>query len=328
MSNVDGAPNLFKLRKSLYHYTKSETVIKYILPSLTLRMGSFEHLNDPKEAKAWPFKFYSRAQSSNKKFQFKLFEDVSKYITQKSLVVCCSQDDPSVVDDHEDRPIRSGFGHPRMWAQYGDAHKGVCLMLDHKKLHETIISRLGTEGLYYGPIEYLSTTYGPRAGTEGPYELAYWEDIVESGVASVMEPHIKRFHKELLFTKHLDWQDEWEYRWVYRSDDGQPVLISVAESLKAVLLGSDCSVDDSRKIADLCTGLSLPVLRVYWHGWAVSIFEEPLNDKLKSETALSLNGISFSTQIPCNGIFAQAYDQYGKGRTILIENNGAVTLLE
>lgn len=319
---------MFDLRKSLYHYTQSETVVKYILPYLTLRMGSFEFLNDPKEAKSWPFKFYSRSPNSNERFQFNLFNDISKYITQKSLVLCCSQDDPSVVDDNEDRPIRSGFGHPRMWAQYGDNHRGVCLVLNHQKLHDSITSQLGSNSLYFGPVNYLSTTYGPCLETNGPYELAYWEDIVNNDLPRVIEPHIKRYNKELFFTKHLDWRDEWEYRWVYRSSDGQPVFISIADCLDAVLLGSECPIKESREIADICTKHSVPVHRIYWHGWAVSVFEEPLNDALRSETVLSLNGLSFSTNIPCSGVFAQVYDQYGKGRTILIGNNGEVKLMD
>lgn len=291
-------------------------------------MGSFQYLNDPREAKSWPFKFYSRSPKSNEDFQYSLFDEVSKYITQYSLILCCSRDDPAVTEDHEDRSIRSGFGHPRMWSQYADNHKGVCLVLDQQGLHESIVSHLGLDNLFYGSIEYLSTTYGPRSSaSSGPYELVYWEDIVDRGLANIIEPHIRRFHRELFFTKHLDWRDEWEYRWVYRSNGDEPVSIPIANCLNAVLLGSDCSTDLSRRIVELCRIYEIPVYRANWHGWAVSIFGNLLDESFDSENIASLNGLSFSTNIPCGGVFAQAFDQHGKVRPILIENNGNVRVM-
>lgn len=319
---------MFELGKNVYHYTKGETAVDYILPSLELRMGSFQFVNDPREAKSWPFRFYSRLSKLNEHFPHDYFEEVSKYITQRSLVLCCSMDDPLVTEDSEDRSLRSGFGHPRMWAQYADNHRGVCLVLDQQRLHENIVSCLSLDSLYYGPVEYLSTTHGPVSDPGvGPYDITYWEDIYDYGLANVIDSHIRRFNKELFFTKHLEWRDEWEYRWVYRSDSSDPAFIPIVDCLNAVLLGSDCPKDISERIIAICRTHSIPVYRAHWHGWAVSVFGNLLDDGFDSENIVSLNGLSFSTSIPCGGVFAQACDQHGNVRTILIENNGNVRVM-
>jgi hypothetical protein len=319
---------MFELRKFVYHYTKGETAAAYILPDLSLRMGSLEFVNDPKEAKSWPFKFYSRGAASNENFQYSLFDEVTKYITHRSLIFCCSLDDDSVTEDDEDRSIRSGFGHPRMWTQYADNHRGVCLVLNQQGLHESVVSQIGSDKLFYGPVKYLSTTYGPHSvAGSGPYDLVYWEDILDQGLASVLEPHIGRYHKELFFTKHLDWRDEWEYRWFYRSKNNEPIYVPVASCLSAVILGSDCPKDMSERIIDLCRPHNIPVFRAHWHGWSVSLFGNLLDKGFDSENMVSLNGLSFSVNIPCGGVFAQACDQHGKVRPILIENNGNVRVM-
>jgi len=126
---------LFPLHSFLYHYTTAQTAAYKILTAMMLRMGSFQALNDPREAKTWPFRIYFRSPKSNLRFQSTLFDEISTYITSKSLILYCTRDDPTVTEQDDDRVLRSGCGHPRMWSQYADNHKGVCLVLDWKKLH-------------------------------------------------------------------------------------------------------------------------------------------------------------------------------------------------
>jgi hypothetical protein len=68
-----------------------------------------------------------------------------------------------------------------MWAQYADGHRGVCLVLNHKLLHENIVSHFGADDLFSGPVEYLNTVQGPSSHLpHGGYDLVYLEDYVES----------------------------------------------------------------------------------------------------------------------------------------------------
>ncbi|MFL6209047.1 MAG: DUF2971 domain-containing protein [Pyrinomonadaceae bacterium] len=320
---------MFEPQKYTYHYTRADTLADKILPSMTLRMSSLQGVNDPREAKTWPFKFYSRSQAGNQLFTPALFDEATKYITQRSLVFCCSRDDPSLDKNDDTRIIRSGYGHPRMWAQYADNHRGICLVLDLERLHESIVSKFGADNLFFGSVEYLNTIHGPTSHlSRGGYDLVYLEDYVNYGLAKVMESHIRLFQKELFFTKHQDWQDEWEYRWVLRSQSGVPVYIPIHDCLHAVILGHDCPTDMTDRVIELCRISNTPVHRMLWHGWTFSILPNQLNEDFHQGPVLFFDGISFSTRIPCGGVFAQGRDQYGKVRPIRIDNNGDVVPME
>jgi len=39
----------------IYHYTKLETALEYIFPTMTLRTNFLNNMNDPKEKELWTF---------------------------------------------------------------------------------------------------------------------------------------------------------------------------------------------------------------------------------------------------------------------------------
>lgn len=319
---------MFEPQKFVYHYTRAQTVIEKILPSMTLQMGSYQGLNDPREAKTWPFAFYSHLPTGNQLFTPELFDQATKNITQKTLVLCCSRDDPSLTKDNEDLPIRSGYGHPRMWAQYADRHQGVCLVLDQKLLHERILSHFGEQRLFFGPVEYLNSMRGPSSESPtGCYDLVYLEDYVKRGLSEALEDHIRLFQKDLFFTKHKDWRDEWEYRWVARAGNDIPYFVTIADCLHAIILGQDCPREMTENIIELCRDRNTPIHRAIWHGWQLSLLPNLLDEQFHKGPIIILDGISFSTRIQCGGMFVQARDQYENVCPIRIDNNGDVVYL-
>jgi len=287
---------------------------------MSIQMGSYQKLNDPREAKSWPFTFYTRNHETNEKFNSSIFDDISNYITKKSLVLCCTRDDPTVNKNDEDFDTRTGYGHPRMWSQYADRHKGVCLVLNQESLNSDIKEKAGGYTLFRGPVLYLKTA-GPVGDA---YHIQYLDDILDKDIASVMEPHIEKHNKSLFFTKHLDWRAEWEYRWVLRSTDDAPILIPITSSIKGIILGNECTANDTKDILAICSELTILVFKLFQHGWSMSL----MPTDAKEENVISLNGISFSTLIPTSGVFAQAHDSNGNIRPIHINNSGQVIVVE
>lgn len=318
---------MFQPHKFVYHYTRSQILIEKILPSLTLQMGLFENLNDPRESRTWPFKFYSRSPAGNSLFTPSLFAEATNNITQKTIVLCCSKDDPAIDEGVDNRAIRSGYGHPRMWAQYAEQHRGVCVVLDQELLHARIASHFNPENLFSGTLQYLNTVQGPVSSDPvGPYDLFYLEDYVRDGMAGVMENHIRRFNRELFFTKHQDWRDESEYRWIARVTKSAPTLIDIRDSLNAVILGHDCPGDVAAKVVDLCKITRTPVYQLHWQGWMMSILPDRGHPGFDSTPTILLDGISFSTRVGCGGVFVQARDQHGNMKPLRIDNNGDVVI--
>lgn len=311
---------MFERGKFSYHYTTAAKAIQAILPQRSLRMGSLAALADPRESQIWPFRVYSRDVASNSRFDPAIFAEATSSLTDRSWVLCCTRDDPSAITEHSDPILKAGFGHPRMWAQYADNFKGVCLVLSHARLHDEVVAAVYPRNLFFGPIHYSNTIDDSSA-----YDLTYLEDFLDNGVDATLEPHISRHHKTLFFTKHLDWRDEWEYRWVLRAAETPP-LIPVLNCLAAVLLGSDCRPPDTEEIVRLCTARNIPLFSTVWHGWAFSMFPYT-HPEIAGQEVLSLNGIAFSTLIPCGGVFTQTVDNVCDVRTVLIKNDGSVVPL-
>ncbi len=311
---------MFDTENCIYHYTTAGRCIDDILPSMSLRMGTFEGLNDPREAKTWPFRFYSRDASA---FDRDLFRQATDIVTRQSLMLSCSRNNPE--GDRYDQ-LRLGFAHPRMWAQYGEGHRGVCLALDTTELDKAVREAAGAKPVFCGPVDYFQSGHAPSGSEGDPYGIVYLEDIETRGLQAMVDALVMQYHRHLFFTKHLDWRDEWEFRWVVRSGDGQPLFVPIAGALRAVLVGQDCRPDDLEKVLGICRPAGKPVHRVYWHGWSISVFGDPVEDE--PADPLSLNGISFSTKIPCSSVFTHGLGHDGRVRTVEIRSSGDVVPLD
>lgn len=240
---------------------------------------SFEHLNDPREAKTWPFKFYARTDGP---FDRELFQRATEFVTKRSLITCCSRNAPTVSHGESLRP---GYAHPRMWAQYADNHGGVCLAFDSAELDACVRDASGDRQVFSGSVEYHDTHHGPPTGAVDPYGIAYLEDVMRGGLAAIME---------LFFRKHIDWRDEWECRWVVRSTDDTPLFVPMMRALRGVLIGHDCSPPVLEHIVSVCSRHAIPVHRIYWHGWTFSTFGDLLESGGTEGISLnsSSNGVS------------------------------------
>ena len=207
-----------------------------------------------------------------------------------------------------------------MWAQYADDHSGVCFVLDHQLLHASVTAVVGVKGLYCGPVKYWSSTWAPEPAA---YQISYLEDIFQKGMDGALESHIHAHSDALFFSKHLDWRDEWEYRWVFRSDNLEPIYIPIEKCIKGIVVGEDCLPDRAMEISRLCQQKNIPLFRLHQHGWTLSALPADATE----ENIISLDGVNFSTLIPTAGVFVQVRDHKGKNRTLRIDNNGDVVLL-
>lgn len=311
---------MFGLESCVFHYTSLDTCVSHILPDLSFRAGPLERVNDPREAKTWPIRFYARAP---RKFDSALFRAATQNLTTRSYVLCLSRNMPNL--DPQD-PLAFGFGHSRMWAQYGDNHRGVCLAFDTNALDAAVQQAAGELPVFAGAVEYHHTTHGPSGIQDDPFGIRYIEDIESQGLDLILEEHIARYSDHLFFTKHLDWQDEWEYRWVIRSLPESPVYVPISSALRAVIVGQDCPSDGLNEILRLAAKAHVPVHRLFWHGWAVSLFGDLLAPC--EPNSRSLNGISFSQHVPCSSVFTQACDDEGGVRAVEIRSTGEVIMLE
>ena len=121
--------------KYLFHYSKMSNAIEYILSNNELKFSKFDNLNDPWENRRliidiWQgFSFVFNEAFARKCSNSSILFNNAFY--DNSYLFCFSINKYS--DDRKNK-IREGYSLFRMWAQYADCSKGVCLVFNRRKL--------------------------------------------------------------------------------------------------------------------------------------------------------------------------------------------------
>jgi len=218
------------------HYTSLDTAVSYIIPTKTIKVGSSELLNDPYENVVDWLDMQANVIEITSKEKHQNFLDLHKIkdILKRNIKIFST-----TTFDKNSKNIADVSNHiycrPRMWAQYGDNHKGVCLIFSKKELHTEFKSSRKV-GLLYGKIEY-----------ENFIPIIHNDIFIEpSMVKSLLRDPYKLYEKlndnqqlkSRFFKKHTDWKSEHEYRWLLFSENGSEFYLPFHNSLKAIVFGS------------------------------------------------------------------------------------------
>jgi Protein of unknown function (DUF2971) len=224
----------------LYHYTSLKPLLEKILPSRHLRMSPIVETNDPRETKDWIFGFRTSSDFdgiSDPEY-FAMVKDATQIAKSKCKVICFTRDCENATGFTIDGIYDRGFCKPRMWAQYGDKHSGVCLTFDWEKLRAAIRSSVQRGAmLFESDVHYVNRPRAPSATSDNPF-LIDFDFVRRAGLQATVQHHVKRFWRELFFEKLRDWADEKEYRWVLWEDSNEH-LFDFNDSLVGILLGAN-----------------------------------------------------------------------------------------
>lgn len=259
----------------VYHYTSRETALEKILPTKKLRIGSLGNTNDPRETKEWGFPIVGSGVNSNNKGDFKRFIDLSSQYEQVAnsirkeewWALCTTQDDEDLVipkaKDPDFTHFKWGHSRGRMWAQYADCHKGVCLVIDRELLHNAIVSAVGNDLIFCGSVKYVNEmnivgfNYKPCA-FQFSLNINSCDDV-----DSIVRDHIQKYHERFFLEKSLEWSSEVEFRWLINGVSG-PYHIDISKALRAVIVGVDFPVVYGPSLWRLCDDLGVKVERMFW----------------------------------------------------------------
>ncbi len=234
--------------KYLYHYTSIDKAVDFILKDKTLMFNSLRGSNDPKEFKNWKFDFHTGdGASPSHDESMKLWKVISEEVKSKCKVLCFSKDKPGLGNDFFNDIYLRGFAKSRMWAQYGDNHKGVCLIFNKQRIETLVTEQFGSIAeLYAADIQYKNR---PLKGDifKSPYTLRY-QLLKELGVSEYVKRHIYTHNNELIFEKSLDWRDEDEYRYMMLIDSTNNQYLKYGNALCAVVFGADTEDNDQKRV--------------------------------------------------------------------------------
>lgn len=205
--------------ESIYHYTRFETFMSYILPTGCIRPNSLRYMNDPRESLDWAF------GSTNLPYE----EIFKGYYSDKTHIDCQFKYGNLIKDKYQvlcfSGARSKGWNNEMMWAHYGGMHSGVCLEFDEDMLLENIRTKY-PEALF--DIENIS--YSNKK--ESPW--LHWQS--DKSEEENMQDILKCLVKDMTLSKSGFWEREDERRLVCRGFD-EHLYIPIDGALKTVYLG-------------------------------------------------------------------------------------------
>lgn len=267
--------------KELCHYTKRETALEKILFNKQIKLGKLGSTNDPKESKTRSFMLASDVTDRTHKHMNSLSKYAEKVSKNEWKVFCLTKSLPISLENTRKDVYLSFFAHgysrPRMWAQYGENHSGVCFIFDGEQLAKNLESLKDKNHLiYHGSVSYdnlYSTTTNP----------VDFSDVKKLGPLEAIRKHYRDNYEYYFLSKHPDWRDETEYRWLIHSTAKKTdEFVNIEGALVAVLVGTDFPQVYETTLRELCKDLKVSAGKMGWiNGIPMPQFGSIYNPKAK-----------------------------------------------
>lgn len=252
-------------KSSIFNYMKTEAFFTNVYSKKKFRFSNLELTNDPYEYKTVPsFSYpYSNEVEISKK-ELDSCNDVVKEINRIRKRLCigcfCYNEDDTLTEYNLKTGYlyyaQKGFDHARMWSQYGEDHKGLCLVFDKNILLEEVQSICSEKDLLFDSnIQYK----------QNQIRFPDWEEIEPIRLKSSVETAIKYFliqknQQKLIFTKDIDYEREKEFRLAFYSENDYEYI--GLSSLKTIIIGDRFPKHLECSIGEVGQSLNIPILKM------------------------------------------------------------------
>lgn len=218
-------PGIYKDNDTVYHYTSSEAALSQILMHMKLRLSPRPKSYDPVE-NTDHFFLCGGLHEAIPEGAEQLTHELKRMLKATKQVCFCKNGFISNEFGLLYSPFeRYGFAKPRMWDQYGERYRGVCLAFSREKLLE----KAEKEGMRAGDVNYKA-----YREIEAEFQSI---DIFRLKVEGY-EAYRKCFSEYLirrLFNKHLDYMLESEFRLCSFSDEYYDYM-DIKDALRGVII--------------------------------------------------------------------------------------------
>ena len=146
------------------------------------------------------------------------------------------------------------YGRPRMWAQYGDAFRGFCVVLNREALNrefESLKDKACSDLMISDNVEY--NKFIPLIDSSCIIEHGPGLDPRESEPLQLINEN--DMIKSVYFKKFIDWKEESEYRWLIYVPTGMWTYISIENVIESVVLGSEFPHNQVDQVKRYCRSL-------------------------------------------------------------------------
>jgi len=257
------------------HYTTKDIALNYILPEKRLRFGQLKCTNDPKESKIRTGSGrHKESEVLDPNLEGQCFVESLRVHDYEWKVICFTASRQKLGDTSPPKFKKdqnqcfngwneselSGYNHPRMWDQYAERHKGVCLVFDGIKLDQMVHEELaGTCQIFSGMVKYSDIK-----STSGTLMDLDYSDVIAMGPTEAAREHFRKYYAHYFLKKNLDWERETEFRWLVHSTRNGPEYVSISGALIGIIIGMDYPRADFTILKSLCKELNVPAGRMGW----------------------------------------------------------------
>lgn len=262
----------------IFHYTPANTAIQNILFENRLRLSSRVKSNDPVEKISFRQEMVSGGENEElRKFGWTFIKNLKQMVSVCTQICFCK----SYQDDHMAKYLGSeidsfGFLKPRMWDQYSDGYKGVCLAFSKMELlKDSVLRNDDVKYLSYTEMEEQQLRFNIRGMTEenkSKFTLKFHDNVLNS-----------------LFKKHKDYEGENEFR-VCSFSDNEYDWLEIKDSLKAIIVSPQFVNKYSMDFLNsYCEKLPVDLIEIYWDNKGVRIRSTKKENELQSKMQEMVN---------------------------------------
>jgi len=258
----------------LFHFTKAETAIKFILFEKKLKFNALKNMSDPWENKKFEH-YYKNMDTKKSPEIFQKEEELHNNIKTYSKIACfCTNKPPNIVTIEfnpqsnftmsklkfvKDNYEILAYERSRMWNQYADNHKGVCIIFLKEQLRKAIKLQFTSMEPYKDYVKYSP-------------QYSYFQEGLELDCNKLISSNSKTFVKEYLqskkdyifFLKNIDYRDEAEFRLVVYDPKDTFNYLDIQDCIEVVLLGENCHDSIKKCIPNLCKELNIDCGIMEW----------------------------------------------------------------
>lgn len=233
-------PEKFNLEDTIFHYCKLNTAIEFILHKLELRLSPRKESHDPLESSDPMYNIVSFGHGNENKASHKEADEIrndviSKLHKLKQVCFCMNNTDTDYSNELMLPYEYYGFLKPRMWHQYADNYKGVCLAFSKKELLRN--SNLIPEKINYLKYDSLNLN-----------ESINLNALNDNGFENYFNSYFEKVEKTI-FRKHIDYIGESEFRLCTYSDS-EFDYIDISKALIGIIAPQNNISDFALKTLD------------------------------------------------------------------------------
>lgn len=263
----DDLNTLIDSDSSIFHYTDSNTFFTKIFGEKRFRFSNIKLTNDPIEYKspeAYGYPAGDQIAETDKEFCLEVTKEINNLRNKMCIACFCSnENDKQSKYDSDSGNLyfaQKGYEHSRMWSQYGEDHRGICLVFNKGKLLDAVFKFCEMKQfVFHQDIRYV----------QKQIIFPTYEEIIQVKTDDFIETaklyySIDRNVKKLLFTKDIDYERENEFRVAfYSKNDYEYIDLS---SLKVIIIGDRFPDYLGCSICEVADELDIPVVKMNYYG--------------------------------------------------------------